>query len=76
MEKIINPSFVQGLTKKQFKKLVIKNVKLTMKSISKDGSAFEGNQKLKIRKFLVDIRWPYYKKILMTALAIWKPRYP
>lgn len=37
---MINPSFVQGLTKKQFKKLIKQFVSSDWMSVSKDGSAF------------------------------------
>lgn len=76
IEKLINPSFVQGLTKKAFKSLIKKFVNSSWQSVSKDGSAFEGNQKYNIRKYLVDIKMPFYRRILDRLIRSWKEKYP
>lgn len=45
---------------------------MTMKSISKDGSAFEGNQKLDIRQQMTGYRWNYVKHILTRTVVNWQ----
>lgn len=51
------PGFIQGLSKDQLMNLLRKNIKRLrrgrkVKSVSKDGSAFDGNQKLLVRNLI------------------------